>query len=861
MQQYYGIILTTILVISVFILVASYQEYITNVIRNEENWEVKLKNIEFSKISEIENNKNIKEISILYNLGNTEETFYRYGNILTKVNFTAYSENTIKSSNIILKEGKFPTNSNEIVISSYLEEELYIGKNVEFTINGIKKEYTVVGIAEKLENDKVINAFNLVAGVLAYYEEETIPSQAKVDVFIITNDIREVYKTVEELVSNLELYSNNEEIEENIEYNKTLLNYSLVFDDNEEETPEMKMITEANSEEFSTDLIKIVGIILCIIVIISVILIYTTFSITYNERTKEIGILESIGMNRKQIKNMLIKENSILATIGIVIGELLGIGFMYFIIKIINILIRNQIKSPIGSKILIDPNIEIYLVITVGIILLTVVVIYIIVLLSSMLQMKKINKIYPINAINNNINNEKIQKVKKLRFIEKLFKQEGVLAVRNIKRNKTKYRAITASISITIILFLVISEMTNIIGGYIGNINNYKEYEIILANHSNDTSKEIINILEGTGIMDNYLKISRTIVNSSTINNNIIEPLSENKTNYSQIQVVTLEGQEYEKFLNNLEIKKLEKGKCILVDTVEVKNTGRVRTTNFVVGDNIILENIKNNEENLETSIEEQEMLNETQEIIGNIVKEDTKENEKVEEKRLEYELEIAAISQQDWGNITELNTSIYSPIILIVSEETFAELSKKLSFINDYIYIDTSKPEEIDNIVNNIKETGIALISMNLYKENESYINRALMIRVLAYSFIIVVIMISAVNIFNIIYSNFILRIREFAILKSLGMSDKKIKKMLNLEGVFYGLKAILIGIIIGVIILYLIYLSTRESILETFKIPLIRIAIAIIVIYIIIFLAIYKGKKKIDINNIIEKVKKENI
>lgn len=861
MQQYYGIILTTILVISVFILVASYQEYITNVIRNEENWEVKLKNIEFSKISEIENNKNIKEISILYNLGNTEETFYRYGNILTKVNFTAYSENAIKSSNIILKEGKFPTNSNEIVISSYLEEELYIGKNVEFTINGIKKEYTVVGIAEKLENDKVINAFNLVAGVLAYYEEETIPSQAKVDVFIITNDIREVYKTVEELVSNLELYSNNEEIEENIEYNKTLLNYSLVFDDNEEETPEMKMITEANSEEFSTDLIKIVGIILCIIVIISVILIYTTFSITYNERTKEIGILESIGMNRKQIKNMLIKENSILATIGIVIGELLGIGFMYFIIKIINILIRNQIKSPIGSKILIDPNIEIYLVITVGIILLTAVVIYIIVLLSSMLQMKKINKIYPINAINNNINNEKIQKVKKLRFIEKLFKQEGIIAARNIKRNKTKYRAITASISITIILFLVISEMTNIIGGYIGNINNYKEYEIILANHSNDTSKEIINILEGTGIMDNYLKISRTIVNSSTINNNIIEPLSENKTNYSQIQVVTLEGQEYEKFLNNLEIKKLEKGKCILVDTVEVKNTGRVRTTNFVVGDNIILENIKNNEENLETSIEEQEMLNETQEIIGNIVKEDTKENEKVEEKRLEYELEIAAISQQDWGNITELNTSIYSPIILIVSEETFAELSKKLSFINDYIYIDTSKPEEIDNIVNNIKETGIALISMNLYKENESYINRALMIRVLAYSFIIVVIMISTVNIFNIIYSNFILRIREFAILKSLGMSDKKIKKMLNLEGVFYGLKAILIGIIIGVIILYLIYLSTRESILETFKIPLIRIAIVIIVIYIIIFLAIYKGKKKIDINNIIEKVKKENI
>ena len=606
-------------------------------------------------------------------------------------------------------------------------------------------------------------------------------------------------------------------------------------------------------------MIKIVGIILCIIIIISVILIYTTFRITYNERIKEIGNLESIGMNKKQIKNMLIKENSALAIIGIAIGEILGIGFVYFIIKIINILIGNQIKSSIGNKIIINPNIEIYLVITIGTILLTAIIIYIVVLLSSILQMKKINKIYPIDIINNKINNEKIQKTKKLRFTEKLFKQEGVIALKNIKRNKTKYRAITASISITIILFLIISEISNIIGGYIGDINNYKEYEIILVNHSNDTSKKIINILENTGIIDNYIKISRTVVNSNTINNNVVAPLLENKINYSQIQVVALEGKEYEKFLNNLEITKLEKGKCILLDTVKIKNTEKVRTTNFVAGDTIILEDIKSNEENFETSEEEQEMLNETQGIIGNLVKEGTNKNKKVEEKEKKYELKIEAISQQDWGNITELSPSIYSPIILIVSEETFNELSEKLSFINDYIYIDTAKPEELDSIVNDIEETGISLIANNLYRANESHINRILMIRVLTYSFMTVVIIICGVNIFNIIYSNYILRIREFAILKSLGMSDKKIKKMLNIEGIFYGLKAILIGISVGIIILYLMYLSTRESLLETFKIPLNNITIVVIIIYLIIFLAIYKGKKKINVNNIIEKVKNE--
>lgn len=351
MQHCYGIILTTILIISVFILIASYQNYVVDIVRNEKNWEAELKNIKYAKALEIENYDNIKEVSIFYNIGLADEIINIENNIYSvRINVTSY--NDIALNNINLIEGRFPNNDSEIVLSNKININKNVGEKIELTINGIKKQYTIVGIAEGLENEDDLNIYNRVNGALIYYEENNIKADDNVDISILTINVKKIYNTIDNLVKELNLYDSEEEINDNIIYNKTLLNYCLVFDCNnaEQDTIEIMDISETNSSEFSSDLIKIISIVMLIIAIISIILIYTTFSITYNERIKEIGMLSSIGMSRKQIRNMFIKENTILSTIGIIIGEILGTGFTYFVIKLLNIFLGNQIQSNSGSK-------------------------------------------------------------------------------------------------------------------------------------------------------------------------------------------------------------------------------------------------------------------------------------------------------------------------------------------------------------------------------------------------------------------------------------------------------------------------------------------------------------------------------
>ena len=340
-----GIALATILLISVFILIASYQEYIVNIIRDEKNWEVELHNIEYAKALEVENYDNIKEVSILYNIGldskvnRIEDTFFT-----VQLNVTAYNENALNKINLI--SGRFPENNSEIVLSDKIDIGKNVGDTLEITINGVKQEYNIVGIAEKLENEDDFNAINRVNGVMAYYDKDNISPNDKVNISILTKDIKKIYQTVNNLTNDLGLYENEESKKDNIVYNNTLLNYSLVQDREKLNSNQgMKTPIERNSEEFDTDLAKVLGILILIIMIVSMILIYTTFSITYNERIKEIGMLSAIGMSKKQLNSMLIKENGILATIGIVIGELLGTGLMYFIIKAMNILLSKQLES------------------------------------------------------------------------------------------------------------------------------------------------------------------------------------------------------------------------------------------------------------------------------------------------------------------------------------------------------------------------------------------------------------------------------------------------------------------------------------------------------------------------------------
>lgn len=120
---------------------------------------------------------------------------------------------------------------------------------------------------------------------------------------------------------------------------------------------------------------------------------------------------------------------------------------------------------------------------------------------------------------------------------------------------------------------------------------------------------------------------------------------------------------------------------------------------------------------------------------------------------------------------------------------------------------------------------------------------------------------LISAINIFNIIYSNIILRKREFAILRGIGMSQKQISKMLSIEGIFYGAKACIYGMVISLLILVIMYYNIEDYNYYKLSIPWGNIGLCIIAAYSIIFFATWYAKRKIRTNNIIDEIRNENI
>ena len=135
------------------------------------------------------------------------------------------------------------------------------------------------------------------------------------------------------------------------------------------------------------------------------------------------------------------------------------------------------------------------------------------------------------------------------------------------------------------------------------------------------------------------------------------------------------------------------------------------------------------------------------------------------------------------------------------------------------------------------------------------------LVIKIFLYGFIAVITLIGVTNIFNTITSNMELRQKEFAMLKSIGMTKKEFNRMINLETLFYGTKSLIYGIILGSIGTYAMYEAFAVKIDAGVYIPIKPIILSIIFVFILIFIIMRYSIFKINKQNIIETIRKENV
>lgn len=206
-------------------------------------------------------------------------------------------------------------------------------------------------------------------------------------------------------------------------------------------------------------------------------------------------------------------------------------------------------------------------------------------------------------------------------------------------------------------------------------------------------------------------------------------------------------------------------------------------------------------------------------------------------------------------NNLTPLN------ICFIANKNTIDKFISNNTSICD-ICIDTDDAYELDNRKEELSEICNNTYSgHNLYAEHISELSQKAITKIVAYTLVGMVSLISVFNIFNTVSQSIMLRKREFAELKSIGMSNRQLNKMLFLEGIFYGLDGIIYGILISIVILYVMYVRIIDTKLYTFNVPWKYIGISVLVTYLEIFLAMYNSKRKIKNNNIIDEIRDENI
>lgn len=831
-----GIILSTALICGVATLVTSFQNALIEEAKMEYgNYHTIFYDIPKDKQKYLLNNVNIKNSMVTKDVGYAK--LEGSTNLLKPyVYLREFDDNAIKNLPIKLVDGRLPKNSNEIIISERIisdgEVKLKIGDKItlglgkrmfdgdelnqnnpivsskiaygnyiegedEELVVKFTKEFEIVGIMQR----PYYETYSTASYIIISHLDENIYDSA--DISVLYKNVRDTYKITEEISG-----KNNEKKESNekydYEYNSNLLRFSGVSKD----------------DNINTTIYVLSSIIISIIVVTAIFVIRNSFSISITERFRQYGMLASVGATSKQIKKNVLYEGMILGLISIPIGILSGIFAIFILLKVVNMIIGDYFDS-----------INLVLAVSPISILVAIFISAITILLSSFIPAIKASKISPLEAIRSN-NDIKIKgkKLKVSKLFKKLFGIEGEIALKNLKRSKKKYRTTILSIALSIIAFISINTFIE----YGFNMSNmyYEEYDYnIRVNYT----------VEDNGDSLKYF-------------NNIIK--LDNINNYS-IRKQSIQNIELSKYATD--ITKQVYGKAYNENGEEIEEPNY--TIYFIaVGD----KNYKDYLSKLGLDEKEYEnkgiLLNRGMTILDSKRVEydyiNIKENDKLEfyhtfdkEKR-----EIVI------GKITEelpfaVNKEFYAPVVII--SDKYIE---NLEYSIDSLLIDSSNATKLEKDIEKLDEfvRGSVYNLEEAVRENNSI---KLVISIFLYGFITVIILIGVTNIFNTITTNMALRHKEFAILKSIGMTDKDFRKMINFESIFYGLKSLLYGLPIGLLLSYFISKAVGISIKFNYVFPYKAVIICIIFVILIVWITMRYSLKKAEKLNIIDTIRNENI
>lgn len=578
----------------------------------------------------------------------------------------------------------------------------------------------------------------------------------------------------------------------------------------------------------------IIIIVTVLVVICTIATVYNAFSISISERKKQFGILNSIGATKSQIIKLVFIEAFIVSVIAIPIGIVCGTISIDLVFRFIQRFFENSFIADMNLRVVYNPYIII------GSILIVLITIGI----SAILPAITAAKISPLEAIKNS-SNLKIGKVKDSKIVRFIFKTEGVLAYKNLRRNKKKFRITLFSLIISVVIFISFSGFMKLFIKANQVQSSQMNYDLYLYKNGFAEDDKIINELKKVKGIENFSINNEYSIGTNVGENNINKGYKEliekyfTKENKNDEVVYNFSNSLFffpgDEAISKLKLKtgKFDKETAIKENGIILRNKsyyeelgkkGDVSLTNYKVGDIIDAYEIGYDEKN-------------DKEIIETV------------------KLKVLATTE-------DLLPGQLSSSYMGLDFITYDEVGQKLGFnINKgRMYISTNKEENTRKAIKEIAEKYGYNISdeIEYARENEQSM---MAMKVFVYGFVSVISLVSITNIVNTISTNINLRKREFAIIKSIGVTPSGFNKMIYLESLLYGALSLIYGIPIGMGITILMNKTLGDVINLGMVIPWNAIIISFVGIFIITFIASYIPMKKINKENIIDSIRQESI
>ncbi len=920
-----GIILSAALITTVACMFVSAQETLVNyaIQRNGNYTAGFFGNFSQENIDEMEQNRNIQSLYKTINVGVAKIDDPKYDTIpyviVKGVSTNAFTD----CFNCTLSEGRFPQNSDEVVLSKNFikatNKTYHVGDKLHLTLGlrtmtapdetGVERVYslshdTEYDIPDYQFNPKLEQTYTIVGildnlsqtidtppyGVCYTYiytcydldHSKLVPMEDQDGVYynstlcaLFTPQAEQNYlKAIADIVGTedtgaIDRYLNYtggyDQLSETLQ-KKNIAGFGL------NETILQAKFIKISLEEGFTIAVALV-VIFGIVILSSIFIIRNSFYISINEKSKLYGMLASTGATPRQIRNNVFFEGFVLGVIAIPLGILFGICVSFGLVSLCNAVLGGLLGGVVIQFAVSWLAVAMALILCIGTIFMSV--------LSPAIETARIA---PIVAIRGNQDikiskrkRKKAQSYKTPKLISKLFGIGGSIAWKNLQRSKKKYRATVISITASVAVYLAASSVISCLVTYIDSRHQDMTYNIIVSNDTSylDTKDDVKKSLEKYQRISELDEITESMyytssgsymssVDASKIDEQFYyeyyseEEEAENGLFHPFIAIIVVDKGTFAKFADVTGHTADElSGKGIFLNSVSISEPTYDSDGN-IAGYQQVQKPVLKDIEGYSVRFRNYNAVNYEEES------EYQDPNFDIEKYGKEFSIPVGAVLTSEHQNFLKHYSQLYltSPSLFVTADWLSENIDHLYNWFADTYYLTSSDPDKTQD---SLEDMGVMHTSIiNIAKEVAIVNSLSFIVQFFVYSFIGMIALIGLTNVFNTINTNMNLRKKEFAALRSIGMTNSEFDRMITLESFFYTFKALLIGVPLGLLLGYGAYqwfISASSGATFYYIFPLIPLLLSIGIVALLVWIIMVVSIRKVRNQNIIETIRNDNI